>query len=233
MDYAGAGLVNKRMLVCHKCMDKPQDQFRAIVIPADPVPISNPRIPAFAKQRTDKRITIGKPIVHPFTGLSTNTGDQRITEDKQDRIVQANGNDLFNPKYTTNYRITLLNEYRRTQDDDARITQPMAPVPYPPGPGPGPIVNGIRLTQSGLIRVGMDGRIRDITLPEPSPVRLTQDGRTRVTQDGRIRDVENKMLVVKGRITVSGRERITQKNEPRGAKVDSALAYGLKRKEDD
>ena len=43
MDWAGASLINKRILVCDRCYDTPQEQLRAIVIPADPVPIQNPR----------------------------------------------------------------------------------------------------------------------------------------------------------------------------------------------
>jgi hypothetical protein len=43
MDWAGVQLINKRILVCPKCLDKPQQQLRAIVLPADPVPIRNPR----------------------------------------------------------------------------------------------------------------------------------------------------------------------------------------------
>ncbi len=43
MDWAGTSQVNKRLLVCKSCLDKPQQQLRAIRIPADPVPISNPR----------------------------------------------------------------------------------------------------------------------------------------------------------------------------------------------
>lgn len=41
--YAGAGLQNLRILVCCRCLDTPQDQLRSIVIPADPVPVINPR----------------------------------------------------------------------------------------------------------------------------------------------------------------------------------------------
>jgi hypothetical protein len=232
MDYAGAGLVNKRLLVCQKCMDRPQDQLRAIVIPADPVPVSNSRPPNFAKQRTDKRITIGKQIKHPFTGLVTNTGDQRITEDKQDRIVQKNGDDMLAPKYIQYYRITQVGEYRKTQANDNRVTSLLFPIPFPPGPGPAPDINGIRLTQAGLIRVDQNGRVRDITMPSPSEVRLTQDGRIRITHDGRLRDIQNLMRVVKGRLTVNGGERVTQSNGLRGAMVYGPSAELLKRKDD-
>ncbi len=42
-DWRGTSLLNTRNLVCSQCLDKPQQQLRAIVLPADPVPIQNPR----------------------------------------------------------------------------------------------------------------------------------------------------------------------------------------------
>lgn len=52
-DFAGAGLVNKRLLVCTRtCNDKPQQQLRAIIIPADPVPIQNPRTEPFTEDES-------------------------------------------------------------------------------------------------------------------------------------------------------------------------------------
>ncbi len=47
MDWAGTSLINKRILVCPPCYDTPQQQLRAIVIPADPVPIQQPRTEPF------------------------------------------------------------------------------------------------------------------------------------------------------------------------------------------
>ena len=41
--WAGARLQNLRLLVCASCMDIPQTQLRAIIIPADPLPVMNPR----------------------------------------------------------------------------------------------------------------------------------------------------------------------------------------------
>jgi hypothetical protein len=42
-DWAGTQLINKRVLVCQPCYDRPQQQLRAIILPADPVPIVQPR----------------------------------------------------------------------------------------------------------------------------------------------------------------------------------------------
>jgi len=52
-DYAGTGLINKRLLVCTRtCRDKPQAQLRAIILPADPVPVRNPRTEPFIEDES-------------------------------------------------------------------------------------------------------------------------------------------------------------------------------------
>lgn len=38
-DYRGVSLQNLRLLVCPSCLDRPQPQLKAIVLPADPLPI--------------------------------------------------------------------------------------------------------------------------------------------------------------------------------------------------
>ncbi|MDE2105630.1 MAG: hypothetical protein KGL39_50855 [Patescibacteria group bacterium] len=43
-DYRGPVLQNLRILVCRRCLDTPQDQLRTIVLPADPMPIMQPRV---------------------------------------------------------------------------------------------------------------------------------------------------------------------------------------------
>jgi len=98
-DYAGAGLINKRLLVCATCEDKPQHQLRTIVVPADPVPIRNPRVPNWDAMNNDYRITEGQTVVDPITGIKTRTGDTRVTNDGADRVTQQNGNDLYARKF--------------------------------------------------------------------------------------------------------------------------------------
>lgn len=41
--WQGPKLQNQRILVCTTCYDTPQEQFRTIILPPDPVPILNPR----------------------------------------------------------------------------------------------------------------------------------------------------------------------------------------------
>lgn len=90
-DWSGASLVNRRMLVCNSCYDEPQQQLRAIVIPADPVPIQNPRIEYFVNAETNNRTTSGQNSVDPITGLPIVGGDNRITQSNGNRVTQQTG----------------------------------------------------------------------------------------------------------------------------------------------
>jgi hypothetical protein len=66
-DWRGASLQNIRLLVCNTCYDAPQEQLRAIVVPADPVPIVNPRVQDFVTAETNTRYTSGTSLV-PLSG---------------------------------------------------------------------------------------------------------------------------------------------------------------------
>lgn len=89
-DWAGASLINKRLLVCNRCNDEPQQQLRAVVIPADPVPIMNPRVQDFVAASQDTRTTQGN-TTDPVTGLSIIGGASRITQTDQVRVKQQTG----------------------------------------------------------------------------------------------------------------------------------------------
>ena len=92
MDWAGASIINKRILVCQTCMDLPQTQLRSIVLPADPVPIMNPRPGSNATSATDVRVTSGNGSVDFWTGIPVpGDEDTRITQDDQPRVVQQTG----------------------------------------------------------------------------------------------------------------------------------------------
>jgi len=77
-DWAGAGLINKRILVCDTCTDTPQQQLRAIILPADPTPILNPRVQDYVSASTDYRTTQGN-TVNAQTGIPVIGGDTRQT----------------------------------------------------------------------------------------------------------------------------------------------------------
>ena len=68
-DYAGAGLINKRILVCNPCYDTPQEQLRAIVLPADPTPIINARVQDFQQAETNFQTVSLPPVIDPTTGI--------------------------------------------------------------------------------------------------------------------------------------------------------------------
>lgn len=78
-DWAGASLINRRILVCDPCLDTPQQQLRAIVVPADPVPILNPRVQDYVTAETNYRYTQGN-TVDPTTGIPVIGGDIRQTD---------------------------------------------------------------------------------------------------------------------------------------------------------
>jgi hypothetical protein len=42
-EYAGTALINKHLRKCYICLDKPQDQLRAIRLPPDPEPVYDAR----------------------------------------------------------------------------------------------------------------------------------------------------------------------------------------------
>jgi hypothetical protein len=91
-DWAGASMRNKMILVCPRCTDKPQQQLRAIVLPADPLPILNPRPPDFAAAETDVRITGFASATYGNTGIPVAPpGDYRITQSNRYRTPQQTG----------------------------------------------------------------------------------------------------------------------------------------------
>lgn len=89
-DWAGASLINKRILVCNTCNDAPQQQLRAIVVPADPVPIQNPRIQDYVNASQDIRTTQGNTI-DPRTGIPVIGGDTRVLQNGNTRVSQQTG----------------------------------------------------------------------------------------------------------------------------------------------
>lgn len=90
-DYAGAGLINKRILVCNDCMDTPQAQLRAIVLPADPVPIQNPRVQDYAAAETDNVTTSGATVYDPVTGIPIPSTTNIVTQGGQNMTTQPIG----------------------------------------------------------------------------------------------------------------------------------------------
>lgn len=90
-DWRGASMQNIRLLVCNTCYDVPQEQLRAIVVPADPVPIVDPRIQDFVAAEQNTRVTSGQNTVDPTTGIPVPGGDTRITQNDDVRVTQQTG----------------------------------------------------------------------------------------------------------------------------------------------
>lgn len=60
-DYGGAELINLGILVCPDCLDIPFLPRKTILLPADPIPIENPRPPSYTQQEGYTDPTIPNP----------------------------------------------------------------------------------------------------------------------------------------------------------------------------
>ena len=91
LQWSGNKLVNLKQLVCRRCNDIPQTQLRAIVLPADPMPVLNPRVQNYQAASTDYRATSGQNTVNPLTGIPIPGNTLRITENDDYRVTQQTG----------------------------------------------------------------------------------------------------------------------------------------------
>lgn len=78
-DWRGASLANLYFLVCRDCYDTPQQQLRAIVVPADPVPIVQPRVEPFLYDEMTG-IGLSATTTDPVTGLPVRSQDVYATQ---------------------------------------------------------------------------------------------------------------------------------------------------------
>lgn len=79
------------MRVCPPCLDIPQSQLRSIVLPADPLPVWQPRPENFLAAETDYRTTSGQNTVDARTGIPIPGGNTRITQDDNNRVAMQTG----------------------------------------------------------------------------------------------------------------------------------------------
>jgi hypothetical protein len=89
-EWRGTTLQNIWIRVCDRCLDVPQEQLRAIVLPADPTPVWQPRVEQFEELETNYRTTL-PPVIDPVSGLQRPVSTKRITQDFQFRITQPIG----------------------------------------------------------------------------------------------------------------------------------------------
>lgn len=90
-DWRGTALQNLNILVCDHCHDVPQEQLRAIVVPADPVPIIQPRVQDYVAASSDLRQISGANTIDPITGIPVPGGATRVTQANDGRVVQQTG----------------------------------------------------------------------------------------------------------------------------------------------
>ena len=90
-DWRGASLVNIRILVCSDCFDEPQEQLRAIVVPADPLPIEQARVIDFVGASVDYQTVTAPTVYDPTTGIPIPSTTTLLTQDGQNLTTQPLG----------------------------------------------------------------------------------------------------------------------------------------------
>lgn len=80
MEWAGTRLVNKNLLVCSSCLDTPTPFLRTYVLPADPVPIKDPRAPDLTHARDNFLVTNGGETITDDTGSGIVTSTTSATD---------------------------------------------------------------------------------------------------------------------------------------------------------
>lgn len=127
-DFRGPVLQNTRILVCRRCLDVPQEQLRTIVVPADPVPIMQPRTQDYLAAETDYS-TISAPTVYdPVTGIPIPSTTTLLAQDGSAMTENVLGvpddidiNAVMPLSGTTHYRVPL-SPLSITSDGSDQIT---------------------------------------------------------------------------------------------------------------
>lgn len=74
-EWAGPKTVNLNLLVCDPCLDIPQEQLRTFILPADPVPILNPRPERY--KLADNPVS---PIAKTFGTMTQGAGTNAVID---------------------------------------------------------------------------------------------------------------------------------------------------------
>jgi hypothetical protein len=77
--------------VCSSCEDTPQEQLRAIILPADPVPIINPRVQDYAAAETDNVAVSSQTVTDFWTGVPIPSTTAIVTQNGQNITTQVIG----------------------------------------------------------------------------------------------------------------------------------------------
>lgn len=79
-DYRGPRLANLRILVCEKCLDKPQPQLKPILMTQDPLPVINARPENYNYANSSNISEPGNTVNYP-TGIPVPIDVELVTED--------------------------------------------------------------------------------------------------------------------------------------------------------
>lgn len=90
-DWRGSTILPLYLFVCRQCLDVPQEQNRAIVLPADPVPIYQPRPEDFLAAESNYRAVSLPPQFDPITGIPIPSTTLLLAEDGQNMSTQVTG----------------------------------------------------------------------------------------------------------------------------------------------
>lgn len=94
--WAGDKLQNLRLRVCCECLDVPQIQLKSIIIPADPVPVLNPRPEAYSE--TVPSFVATESGTFQGDDLTTQDGDRIIWEDETTPLPDPNNPAIIPPQ---------------------------------------------------------------------------------------------------------------------------------------
>jgi hypothetical protein len=89
-DYRGPRLANLRILVCEKCLDKPQPQLKPILMTQDPLPVINARPENYNYANSSNISEPGSTINYP-TGIPVLADMELVTEDGNNLTDQPIG----------------------------------------------------------------------------------------------------------------------------------------------
>jgi hypothetical protein len=96
-DWRGATMQNIRILVCNDCYDTPQEQLRAIVVPADPTPIINARVQDFALAESDYLSVTLPKVTDSVTGIPIPPDINIVAQNCEKITTQAVGSASSDP----------------------------------------------------------------------------------------------------------------------------------------
>lgn len=94
MEWRGATLLPLYIFVCNPCYDTPQENLRAIVVPADPIPVQLALTESFIQDESSFRVISELSTIDPATGIPI-PGDTILdAEDGQHMNIMSVGNPL-------------------------------------------------------------------------------------------------------------------------------------------